>query len=215
MNKKALKQITEMLKAVSDEGRHLPEYPSARGFIERSAFSKWITEIKGIGHVLGDSPWSDAIERLRWSGDAGLQDRDSIVGMLEGIVSAVERGCLDKVEDLVLAEAFGNLLEQAEHLNANGYWLAAAVLGRAVLEEHLRNWCARCSCTPPDKRPQINHFKDSLYKNKHLDKIKMKQVEAMAAIGNSAAHNDGTLQQGQVAPFLTDVARFLNDNPLP
>ena len=57
------------------------------------------------------------------------------------------------------AEAFESLLEQADYLLSEGYFLAAGVLGRAVLEEHLRKWCDLKAYSPAKQRPTINDFK--------------------------------------------------------
>ncbi len=78
-------------------------------------------------------------------------------------------------------------MEQAEHLLDKGYSLAASVLGRAVLEEHLRKLCDRHGCLPAN-RLTINDLSQALYKGQHLDKIGMQQVTAMAAVANDCAH---------------------------
>ena len=120
---------------------------------------------------------------------------------------------LFKVEDLVLAEAFSDLLEQADHLLASGYFLAAGVLGRAVLEEHLRKWCARKACTPTKPKPTLNDYTASLYKLNYLNKIELKHVEAMSAIGNESAHNSPTLKREDVERLIRDVSDFVAKHP--
>jgi hypothetical protein len=144
-----------------------------------------------------------------------LSNALAMQGAIQGIKKALERGMLVKVEDLVLAETFDDLLEQGDYLQGHGYFLAAGVLGRAVLEEHLRKWCDRSGCKPTIPKPTIDHYKTSLYTANHLDKISMKHVEAMAAIGNDAAHAKTGLKADDVKRLLHDVRAFLISNRLP
>ena len=81
-----------------------------------------------------------------------------------------------------------NLIEQAEHLFNSGYHLAAGVIGRAILEEHLRTTCETIGCLPAKPRATINDFNQALYGAQHYTKIKMKQIETLTTIGNDAAH---------------------------
>jgi hypothetical protein len=126
----------------------------------------------------------------------------------------VARGLLVAVEDLVRAEAFESLLEQADYLLASGYALAAGVLGRAVLEEHLRKWCEVKGCRPAKDKPTINDYNSELYKAKHLNLSQMKHVESLAAVGNEAAHNKPTLTADGVERLLRDVRELLAKHPL-
>jgi len=113
------------------------------------------------------------------------------------------------------ADAFGSLLEQANELFDKKFTLAAGVLGRAVLEEHLRKLCDRHECLPAD-RPTIGDLNQALYAGKHLDKLAMHQVTAMATAGNHCAHNNQPeLPPSDVRKFLDDVHDFMVRNPLP
>jgi len=124
---------------------------------------------------------------------------------------------------LLRAEVFSDLLEQAEHLLDEGYFLPAGVLGRAVLEEHLRAWCDRAPCVPvdpknpsqPKPKPTLSDFYEALYKARHLTLTEKRHVEAMAAVGNDAAHNKATLKKADVDRLLPDVRRFMAQHPLP
>ena len=71
-----------------------------------------------------------------------------MLGALDSIREGIEAGRLLRVEDLVFAEAFANLIEQAEYLLKRNYFLASGVLLRAVLEEELRRMCEINECTP-------------------------------------------------------------------
>ena len=114
-----------------------------------------------------------------------------------------------RYEDIIIAEAFSDLIEQAEYLYSQGYALAAGVILRAVLEEHLRRMCNKHGCNPSKNKPTIADYNMELYKSKVYDKIKMKYVESMAAIGNAAAHNSDEFDSTDIKRLNQDVVSFL------
>jgi hypothetical protein len=125
-----------------------------------------------------------------------------------------EGGYLFTVRALVAADAFADLLEQARELSNKNFHLAAGVLGRAVLEEHLRNLCGKHSCLPPG-RPTIGELNSALYAGGHLDKVMMHGVTAMAAVGNHCAHNNQPPRSADdIKRFLDDISHFLMRTPL-
>src|SRR5579871_257497 len=142
----------------------------------------WVGKVYTLIHVMGDQieVWRNGL----FNGVTGHQ-----IGTLRAIKYAVENDWLTSVENFVVAEAFNDLLEQADYLLEKSFHVAAGTLGRAVLEEHLRKWCSRVNCFPTKPKPTITDFKTELYKNGRLDKVTQMHVESMAAIGNQAAHN--------------------------
>ncbi len=183
-------------------------YSEGRPFgVDLQSFAKWAAGCANLVRLLG--PLGDT-----WAADlVGKQNEYSsavrMLGTLEAIKDAIDHGLLVRIEDLVLADAFDNLLEQAEYLLTENYFLAAGVLGRAVLEEHLRAWCDAAGCAPTTQRPTLNNYKDALYRAKHFNTSVMKHVEAMAAVGNDAAHNKPSLTKDEVERLLRDVRDFL------
>lgn len=129
------------------------------------------------------------------------------LGNLRSIRRAIESGLLLTVESLAAAEVFSDFLEQAEHLREKGFYVAAAVLGRGVLEEHLRKSCAAKGCFPTRTNPTINDYNLALYPAHH-DKAAMQHITAMATVGNDAAHEQKATDDG-VKQMLGDVRRFL------
>lgn len=180
--------------------------------VDLQQFAKLKAGCANLLRVLGPAadPWKEAF---------ALPENNPLVvrlmlGTLEAIREAVQRGLLVKVEDLVRAEAFDSLLGQADYLFGEGYYLAAGVIGRAVLEEHLRKWCDLTGCVPVKPKPTLNDYKDSLYKAKHLSVVTMKHLESLAAVGNDAAHNAPSLDRGDVGRMLRDVRDVLVRHPL-
>jgi hypothetical protein len=137
-----------------------------------------------------------------------------MIGALEAIQSLLAAGLIGSIESLVRAETAGDLIEQAEELQSAGYSLAAAVIARAVLEEHLRNLCQFHSCLPAAARPTIETYKNELRIKTVLDKIAVKTVDHMAAIGNAAAHNTPDFDPTAVRLLLAELTAFLAKHPL-
>ena len=146
--------------------------------------------------------------------DNSIKHAKQMLGTLEAIKSVVAAEGLVTVEDLVMAEAFADLLEQADYLLSENYALAAGVIGRAVLEEHLRKLCGHASLVPTKPKPTLNDWKQELQKASKLNKIEVTHVDAMATVGNEAAHNKPGLKGEDVERMLRDVREFLVRHPL-
>ncbi len=134
---------------------------------------------------------------------------ESTQGALKGVKQSLEEGLLVRFEDIVLAEAFSDLYEQADYLFSKGYFLASGVIARAILEERLRRMCIANNCIPQKERPTLGDFNTGLYKKNIYDKITFKHVDALAAIGNDAAHNDPGLKKEDVRRLLDGLQGFL------
>jgi hypothetical protein len=178
--------------------------------VELQAFSRWQAGCKNLMRLLADcaEPWNDAFD-----GNNSASNGSRMLGTLEAIDHAISGGLLLSVEDIVRAESFNSLLDQADFLDAQGFFLAAGVLARAVLEEHLRAWAANSSLPISKSKPTLNDFKDALYKDKKFSLSVAKHIEAMAAVGNDAAHNKPELTKDAVTRMLRDVREFIGKYP--
>ncbi len=132
-----------------------------------------------------------------------------LVGTVRSIKDAIEGGHLISLADLVVAGAFSNLIEQANYLLSKGYWLAAGVLGRAVLDEELRNLAKTAGCFPSKDRPTLNDLNTALYKNETYDKLEFKPIDALAVIGNDSAHNTPSASEDRVRLLLEQLVALL------
>jgi hypothetical protein len=172
-------------------------------------FSKWQSSCKLLVKHLGTfgEPWADVLQ------NKGNSNQDLVlqlmIGALESILENLKKGRLVAFEDIIRAEALGDLVEQGNHLSRKGYYLPAAVVFRAVLEERLRKLCQVHRCLPSKKAPTINDYNQSLYSASVYDLSMMKNVEAMAAIGNKAAHATGNVEKQEVQRFGRDLKDFL------
>lgn len=195
--------ILAFLDELIEQGQKVADYPA----LETLSF--WNGRLLILKSLLGQAldPWSEALDRRSYG-----HEHDAVFGRLgavKAIREAVDKGLLASIEDRALAEAMDDLLEQADYPIQKGYCLAAGVLGRAVLEEHLRKGCDRNSCLPTG-RPTLSDLCQALYKGRHLDKLGMKRVDALTSVGNHCAHNvQPTLAPPQVETFLRDVREFV------
>jgi hypothetical protein len=67
----------------------------------------------------------------------------SMAGMLRALRDDYANGYLQTVQELIHANMFSNLLDMAAYLNEQGFKDAAAVITGGVLEQHLRELCAK------------------------------------------------------------------------
>lgn len=178
--------------------------------VSLQAFSRWQAGCKNFMRLLGDcaETWKKTFEGVNT-----IVNATRMLGTLEAIEHSISEGLLLNVEDMVRAESFNNLLDQADFLHQQGFFLAAGVLARAVLEEHLRAWAGNSSLSISKPKPTLNDFKDALYKNKRFSLTVLKHIEAMAAVGNDAAHNKPELTKHDVSRVLRDVREFIGKYP--
>lgn len=201
-------QVEQLLSLV---GPHSTEYEDG---IAHKKLHEWSARLSTLEPILGEAikPWRFSLrpeKRL----DEDLDIVRAKLGAVKAIKEAVAIGLLVKIEDRVLAEAMDDLLEQADHLLEKKYSLAAGVLGRAVLEEHLRKGCSRKGCVPMVPKPTISDYNQALYKAGHLDKLAMKKADTLATAGNHCAHNaDPPLTPQQVETLLRDVREFVTQH---
>jgi hypothetical protein len=189
-------------------------------YVELGSFATWLGGCSTLHHMLGaGNPWAKTLGELHETPCYSANAR-RIQGTLKAIEKAVQHGHIVRVEDLARADVLGDLLEQAEHLREKSYHLAAGVLCRASLEEHLRAWCIRVGCAPlkpdgtPKDKPTIEDFKQELKKANHIDGITSKHIDHMAAIGNACAHNKA-FTAADVDQLVNDLRRFMAQNAIP
>ena len=191
------------------ESQFESHYVGRPKYVDPQKFHKWWGKIKSLGHQLGlaAKPWE---ELFLSKPDNSLVYVKVILGTLEAIKHEIENDYLQDISKIIKAETFADLLEQARHLYDNGYYLAACVIARAVLEEHLRATCVCLDCIPDKRRPTISDYNQALYKIRHYSKIKMKHIDMLASIGNAAAHNEKEIDRSEVERMLKDLPELID-----
>ena len=88
---------------------------------------------------------------------------------------------------LIVADILGDFIEQAEQLLAGGYYVPAASLAGAVLEDTLRKLCEKRG-VPVPVSTKIDRLNTDLAKASVYDKLVQKRITALADIRNNADH---------------------------
>jgi len=177
-------------------------------FVPIDPFQRWRGNCRVLQTKLGRAlePWKKTI--LADTPNNAVEVM-ALLGTVRSIKDAIEGGHLISFAELVVAEAFSNLLDQAEYLLSKGFWLAAGVLGRAVLEEELRALAQTAGCLPNKDRPTLNDLNSALYKNEVYDKLEFKLIDTLAAIGNDCAHNRPSASEDRAKHFLEQLVVLL------
>jgi hypothetical protein len=143
-----------------------------------------------------------------------------IVGILTALKGDIQDGYLANISELVRGETFNSYLEMAEHLFAEGYKDAAAVIAGSTLEAHLRQLCVKhgIDTTAITSDGKVRAKKASQL-NQDLGKaiyssFDQKQINAWQDLRNDAAHgNYGSYSDKQVEQFIDWLSDFIAKNP--
>ncbi len=114
-----------------------------------------------------------------------------IQGVAQGLLEDANNGMLASIQELIHADLFASFLEMADHLLANGYKDAAAVIAGSSLEEHLRLLAAKHGVKPidPAGRPKkADLINAELAGANAFSKLDHKNVTAWLDLRNKAAH---------------------------
>ena len=208
---KAQQQIQELLDKLVAEGEAVPKTKfQPRGnwvsgpptYVDLAGFTRWRARCKLLISLLDRAgrPWEGELT-ADWNNR--IEQAIKTQSTLQAIKLSVAEGVLLQLEDLVLADAFANLLEQAKYLLGQGYFLASGVILRAVLEERLRRLSDRHGLTLSKPKPTLSDYNTELYRAGVYGKVTFKDVESLVAVGNAAAHKDTgiTFQQNVSIQF--------------
>ena len=148
-------------------------------------------------------------------------DTECGIAILRAVRDEIAGGWLFTVKGLVAAEVFADFLEMAEHLLQQGYKDPAAVMAGSVLEEHLRQLCAKHAIPLTERRGADDVAKKAEGLNAGLagadvySKVEQMQITAWLALRNKAAHGEySAYDADQVRQFLTGLISFASRVPL-
>ena len=176
--------------------------------VDPQGFSTFLTGYRHLINVLGKegSPWASAIQQI----GGRLSHLHALLGALHSLKTALAKGRLTSIVELITIDVLADFMEQAETLIKANFFLPAAVLLRAVLEERLRKLCDANACLPGSPKPTIESYKQSLYKNGVIDSIVQKKIDWIAGVGNAAAHNLPGFRADDVQTMYKDMLDFLD-----
>jgi hypothetical protein len=126
-----------------------------------------------------------------WGPDSG-SGASRIAGVLIGLRDAYRTGFLQNVTQLIHAGLFNDFIEMGEYLLSEGYKDPAAVIVGSVLEEHLRQLCAKhgIDITYPStgKSKKADQLNADLMSQSVYSKLDQKSVTSWLDLRNKAAH---------------------------
>ena len=141
------------------------------------------------------------------------QRQDALLGIVMGLRDDMKAGYTQTFEEMVHADTYDNLLDQADGLLKGGYKDAAAVIGGAALETHLRYLCekshagTRKANGDPKTGTPLN---DDLKAKGVYNELQRSAVDALLKIRSASAHgHTGEYDIKQVAGMLRDVRDFM------
>lgn len=175
-------------------------------------YAQWATSCLNLLDKLSVSTNRFVREFERYS---GVQGNSLNIGFPLGVLRSAReeytRGLAIDYHLSVSASVFGGLIAEASYLLERGYVRAAAILGRAALEEALRS---RARAVPLDISSKIR-LPDLLKKltaEGILTAFDEKRILAHAEIGNAAAHGDEfTYESGEVERLLQEAEDVVAD----
>jgi hypothetical protein len=138
------------------------------------------------------------------------------IGVAKSLLSDVQNGYLKSLEEIIHGDVFSDFLEMADHLTANGYKDAAAVLAGSTLEAHLRQLCTKhgVSTTFNGKSKKADTMNAELVKVGTYSKLDQKNVTAWLGLRNDAAHgNYSEYNSGQVKLLTSGIRDFITRCP--
>jgi hypothetical protein len=139
-----------------------------------------------------------------------------MAGILSALRTAYDEGYLATVVELVHADIFSDFVEMAEYLLSEGYKDPAAVIIGSVLEEHLRQLCAKNSI-PVDvagKAKKADQLNADLAGKAAYSKLDQKSITTWLDLRNKAAHGKyGEYSKEQVALHLQGIRDFMSRIP--
>lgn len=206
-------KIINLLNKLINDAQLLLENLTDKGYIkDKNGVLNWSNELILFKSISGDmiKPW---INRLKHDGIVLVPSYlERVLAPLITIKYAINEDLLTSYREIIISDAFGNLYEQGEYLFNQGYFLASGVIFRAVIEEQLRELCEKENCLPEKNKHTINDLNQALYKCETIsyDKSTMLQVNALAAVGNDAAHNNPELNKDDVKRLMLGTLDFIS-----
>ncbi|AXI02644.1 DUF4145 domain-containing protein [Aquirhabdus parva] len=175
-------------------------------------FSEWIIKTKHLlilacGEKSVHLEWFIVETKPRMQ-DSRLKTIKRVQPILKAAYDDLKNGYITSFKQLVQAEVFDDELEQAKELLKSSYVSAAAVIAGVVLETTIRQLCNDNGINTVKIKLEIMNA--DLVKAGVYNVLQQKQITALAAIRNSAAHGKSDeYNANDVAYMISEVERFL------
>jgi hypothetical protein len=131
-------------------------------------------------------------------------------GAVLALRSAIDTGLLTRLETIVRANVYDDMLSQADELLKSSYDVAAMVLVGAVLEQHLQKLCSAHALSWKGAG-SLSKYND-LLRQVLYDQVTWRRIQAIADLRNHAAHGEIDLVKAdEVSDALKYVTRVLSE----
>lgn len=175
----------------------LDDYPSRISNQEYSEFTAWKLSAKNLlRQVFGESAAQDHYtlfsnifrnHNMSDKRQCSKEHMSQALGILKSAKEEYELGLVHEIKHILAVEFFDSLLEQAKELLNKGYKDPAAILGRVIIENTLRDLCTKngVQYLEEDGASKLNEMlKDGAIFTLPQFKLCRTNIE----LGNDAAH---------------------------
>jgi len=140
-----------------------------------------------------------------------------LYGILQSLREEYANGFLRGFNELVDADLFEDILEQADYLRTQGFVRASAVVAGVALESHLRKLAEKNSISITNDRGKFVEaeiLKNELYRNEIIDKTFNKHITSWLGLRNDAAHPDQKdIDAGLLEPMISGIRVLIEKYP--
>jgi len=192
-------KFTSRLNTLIETGYHLRNQMrnfSSKPYTEReqAAQSKvrWLQSCYNFFDYVPMPIFADKFRQISKSLEESYLDNPSftvaeLIGVLESARDEISTGFAFKIKYLLHAEFYDSIIDQAENLFKFGHIIPAAVLGRIIIEQWLKDEAEKnnINIEDTDKASVIN---DRLKTAKIFSTPKWRQIQSLIDVGNAAAH---------------------------
>lgn len=186
------------------------EEDSGNSYFDEGPFLGWETQVQSFFERVGRA--SERYSRKFDECVYNFKFVSTALAILEGLREDLEDGLLERVEELVAADVFDDLLEQAEYLHSQGFKVPAAALAGAVLERNLRSRCVArgIKVEKRDGIGALNQKLRSAQPEPEYTATAGNKISLWGGIRNDADHgHDDNLKDDDVADMLRGIRDFI------
>lgn len=140
-----------------------------------------------------------------------------LIGILYSLREDYVNDFLNSFNEMIDADIFTDILEQAEYLLSKEYFRASAVVAGVALESHLRKLAEKnqIPITSDDgKYVNADSLNGILHKNQIIDKTMNKSITSWLGLRNDAAHPDAKqINEGMIKLMIDGIKVFIVKHP--
>jgi len=205
-----MKKLLDRLDVLIEQGANLREkFRGIEGKNDKEreqaglARSDWVSSCEHVLKYAGMELHATEFRGYRSNKSYPSYQIAQLLGVIQSARNEIEAGLVGKLRYLVHADFFDKIIDQAAELHRTGHMVPAAVLGRIVIEQWIRDEAEKEGIPDYDKE-KASVLNDALKKSGHFSVPKWRQVQSFLDVGNSAAH-------GKTSEFnADDVKRMLD-----